>query len=372
MSNRVDPSWRPDESSADIFAEHTWLQGAFLTAIAFGMEFILYVMTCYFLWTRRDPINKRQNTFLMCYISIIFVLSVLTMGSMLEFTQLSFIDGRIIPGGPATFENQMFSLPIDNLGNVVIVLTSWFCDIINVWRCFVIYKPCRVPSWVVNIVPILLYLGSVAFGILLLKQVSAVSGSPWDASGINFIIPYYSMVLALNILVTALIVLRLLFYRHHIVRALGKNFGHQYASLATVIVESATIYSTFSLLFLVPFASNSPVAQLFLQPLSTVQCVSTFLIIFRVAIGKGWSTETYANVMHSSFRASETIGGSTNPRSKKNSSLSSNALASYNREGTGNEAIMLGAVKSPSNWFDGKKDSVDGIEISTFVERSKV
>jgi hypothetical protein len=42
-----------------------------------------------------------------------------------------------------------------------------------------------------------------------------------------------------------------------------------------MIVESASIYSTFSLLFLVPFAINTPtslaLSQLFLQALSPVQ-----------------------------------------------------------------------------------------------------
>src|SRR2546421_9385621 len=93
----------------------------------------------------------------------------------------------------------------------------------------------------------------IAFGILFLKQVGTVSQSPWEASGINFTIPYYAMSLALNILITLLIVLRLMVYRHRIVRAMGKAQGSQYTSLAAMIVESAAIYSTFALLFLIPF-----------------------------------------------------------------------------------------------------------------------
>jgi hypothetical protein len=125
-------SYRPVVPPGDIFAEHTWLQGAFLGAIAYGIQFVLYVMTCFFLWKLRNPTNNRQNIAFIVYISIIFALSTLYLVGLLEFTQLSFIDGRNIPGGPKAFEEQMFSLPIDMLANVIMVLNSWFCDIINV------------------------------------------------------------------------------------------------------------------------------------------------------------------------------------------------------------------------------------------------
>jgi hypothetical protein len=49
-----------------------------------------------------------------------------------KFTQESFIDGRDIPGGPSAFETTMFSIPIDMLGNVVMIMSTWFCDVINV------------------------------------------------------------------------------------------------------------------------------------------------------------------------------------------------------------------------------------------------
>ena len=125
-------SYRPDLPPETIFAEHTWLQGAFLGAVAYGIQFVLYVVTCFFLWRLRTPSTKRMNIIFIIYISIIFILSTLYIVGLFQFTQLSFIDGRNIPGGPQAFESMMFSLPIDMLANVIMVLNSWFCDIINV------------------------------------------------------------------------------------------------------------------------------------------------------------------------------------------------------------------------------------------------
>jgi hypothetical protein len=93
----------------------------------------------------------------------------------------------------------------------------------------------------------------------------------YDALTVNWTIPYFSLSLALNILVTIAIVARLLLYRHRITRALGPAHGSQYAGIATMIIESAAIYSSFSLLFLIPFALNNPISAIFLQALGNVQ-----------------------------------------------------------------------------------------------------
>ncbi|KAF7297455.1 hypothetical protein MIND_00979200 [Mycena indigotica] len=322
-------SYRPDESAVEIFSEHTWLQGAFLAAIAYGIEAVLFFMSARLLWVARskDEGTERRNLILIGYISTIYVLGTLYMAGLFQFTQLSFIDNRNIPGGPNQYENIMFSLPIDMLANVIMVLLTWMCDIINVWRCGVIYRGSRIPWYLVVALPACMYLASIALGMLFLKQVGTVSASPWDTSGINWTVPYYSMSLALNVLVTLLIVARLLLCRAQVNRAMGATHGSQYTSLAAMIVESAAIYSTFALLFLVPFVINTPtsiaVSQLFLQGLSPIQVVSTLLIIFRVASGRAWSaktTQTLTGGQRGTGDATHTIGGHT-INSKANSSL---------------------------------------------------
>ncbi|KAJ7739989.1 hypothetical protein DFH07DRAFT_839566 [Mycena maculata] len=310
MSNAT---YRPDESNAAIFSEHTWLQGAFLAAVAYGMETILYAMSVHLLWTGRKEKNKKRNFGLIVYITIIFILGTLYMAGLLQFTQQSFIDDRNIEGGPNTYEDIEFSIPIDMLANVIMVMLTWMCDIVNVWRCSIIYRGAKVPLYVVLTIPSMMYMASIALGTLFLKQVGTVSASPWDTPGVNWTIPYYTMSLSLNILVTILIVIRLLVCRAQITRAMGKTHGAQYTSLAAMIIESAAIYSSFSLLFLVPFALNTTtsaaLSQLWLQALSPVQVVSTLLIIFRVAQGKSWNQNTIATITEPSA-ASNTVGGS--------------------------------------------------------------
>jgi len=363
VGDHFDPSFRPDLPPDVILNEHAWLQGAFLGAVAYGILVPLYAVTFSILWKQRNQANRTQNLIFIGYTSIIFIMSTLCTGGMLQFAQESFIDGRNIEGGPSAFENVMFSLPVDMLVNAMMLMTSWFCDIINVWRCYVVYKGCRVNSWLVNLVPILMYIASIPLGILLLKQVGTPAQSVFVTSGINYTIPYYALSLSLNIFVTLLIVLRLVVYRWRIVKAMGPGHGSQYTSLAAMIVESAFLYSAFALLFLVPFALNSPITPIFMQGISLVQAVSTMLIIFRVATGKGWSHEAYQSAMTATIHRTP-LGGSTVRGAGSTTAFSSNS---------GGRPIMLGKIPSSSDDFHThSKDSTNGVAMQVLVEKSAV
>ncbi|KAF5347233.1 hypothetical protein D9756_009929 [Leucocoprinus leucothites] len=296
MVDRIPASYRPDEPPFMILGERTWLQGAFLAAAAYGIEFILFVMTFYFLLKR--PLareQQRQNRVFIAYISIVFILSTLYIAALLRFTQLAFIDGRNIPYGPFVFENTMFTLPSAQLMSFAVVIKSWVCDVVNLWRSFVIYKGCRAPSWLVNLVPMILYLGSVVVGILYLYHFATGILPGNENDDIDLTLPYFSVSLGLNILVTLLLVFRLLLYRRRVIRVMGQEHGSQYASLAAVIVESAAIHSSVALLLISTSVSRNAwlITPIFVQLLSPMQGISTFLIFFRVAKGKGWTSDTH-------------------------------------------------------------------------------
>ncbi|KAJ7495956.1 hypothetical protein B0H11DRAFT_878155 [Mycena galericulata] len=340
----ITSSYRPDETPADVFSEHTWLQGAFLSCVAYGMQAILFILCLHLLWTPRARKISRWSAGVSIYITVMFLLGTLYMAALLEFTQQSFIDARNIPGGPNAYEDIMYSIPIDMLANVTMVVLTWMCDVINIWRCFVIHQASGVSGIAAISLPMLMSLSSLVLGCLWLKQVGTVSASPWDTSGVNYTTPYFATSLALNILVTILIVVRLMLYRHRINQAMGTNHGAQYTSLAAMIIESAAIYSIFSLLFLIPFVIGHPLSQLFIQALSPVQIMSAFLIIFRIAQGEGWSHKT---AMTAEGFATQSIGG-TGPT---NIQIRTTTITTDDRtrpSSSSQESIILQVLKRPS------------------------
>ncbi|KAH7908984.1 hypothetical protein BJ138DRAFT_1090304 [Hygrophoropsis aurantiaca] len=285
-------SYSPDETAAQIFAEQTWLQGALLSGVGYGVVLALFWLCFRTLWKRikvKDA-NHRRNVFFLLYSCVMFMLGSLFMGSNSDFTQLAYINQRNFPGGPAAFEEQMFSIGPDEIANVSFVLANWLADSLMVWRCILIYRDCGTSPWIVVAFPGLMLVASFALGVLFLLQISSPASSPYQVAGtsVNYTFPYFSLSLAINIIVTIMIVIRLLLFRRHIIRVLGPGHITDHTSIAAMIVESASLYSIFSLLFLIPFAANNPVSNVFLQALGEAQFIAPLLIIYREARGRGW------------------------------------------------------------------------------------
>ncbi|KZT03126.1 uncharacterized protein LAESUDRAFT_762120 [Laetiporus sulphureus 93-53] len=175
-----------------------------------------------------------------------FILGSTFMGACMEMTQLSFIQYRNFPGGPSEYENVEFSIPVDEAGNVAFILTNWCADALIVWRCAVIYRGGRVSPWVTASLPCAMYLAELV---------------------------------------------------------LGPGHASHYTGVAAMIVESAALYSAFTLLFIIPFGMGNPIANTFLQALSEVQIIAPFLIIYRVTQGKGWSATTSRMILTEHSRA---------------------------------------------------------------------
>lgn len=88
---------------------------------------------------------------------------------------------------------------------------------------------------------------------------------------IKYTATYLSLTLFLNIVVTSMIVFRLLQHRRKARKSLGSCHGTLYTSVATMVVESAALYSVFLLVFLIFFAIDHPLQFLFLQILGEIQ-----------------------------------------------------------------------------------------------------
>ncbi|KAG2159086.1 uncharacterized protein EDB93DRAFT_1117966 [Suillus bovinus] len=291
-------SWTPDESPQTILAEVGWLQSTVVSAVAYGIDVALYFMCFHLLFKQIiTRTNYKQPLFLLIYITVSFILGTLFIASLADFTQLAFIEDRNYPGGPSAFENHMFSMPIDNLGNVTGILIMLLTDALVVWRCMIVYTGCRFPLWIIMIFPWLMFAACIVMALMWLVQVTTTIASFWNS--INFTIPILVLSLALNIIITIAVALRLLTFRYCVSKALGSNHGTRYISVAAMIIESAAIYSTFSVGFLTLFALNNPIYETFIEALPQVQMIAMLLIIFRVAQGKAWSKDSVNSSMTS-------------------------------------------------------------------------
>jgi hypothetical protein len=100
-------------------------------------------------------------------------------------------------------------------------------------------------------------------GTLLLTQIGTPDNSLWARKSVNFALPYWSLSIALNFLVTILIVARLIYIRRQITQAIGQQHTRQYTSVVAMLIESAAMTTVCSLLFLIPYARGSAISSVF-------------------------------------------------------------------------------------------------------------
>ena len=124
-----------------------------------------------------------------------------------------------------------------------------------------------------------IYLTGTVIGILLAYEISRPM-SHWDLGDIiNFGIAYYPISLALNLLLTLMIVIRLALHSREFRKALGAPDTARglYTTVIATLVESATPYTVSFLLYIGPWLAGTSASDIFsiLLPEAQVRVSST-------------------------------------------------------------------------------------------------
>ena len=100
---------------------------------------------------------------------------------------------------------------------------------------------------------------------------SQPASSLWAANTVKFGLPYFSLTMTLNMLVTTIIITRLLLARRKIRSIMGDTHGHEYTSVAAMLVESALPTALVSLVLIALYAQGNTAMTLFFPLLPQVQ-----------------------------------------------------------------------------------------------------
>jgi Zn-dependent protease len=94
---------------------------------------------------------------------------------------------------------------------------------------------------------------------------------------VTFGTAYTATSVGLNVLATIMITIRLVLHRQLILNTLPPEHATHYVSVATIVIESAALYSIFALGFMVSYAIKNPLSQIFMALASVCQvCVSLY------------------------------------------------------------------------------------------------
>ncbi|KAI0264602.1 hypothetical protein BC834DRAFT_244098 [Gloeopeniophorella convolvens] len=137
--------------------------------------------------------------------------------------------------------------------------------------------------WIVP--PVLLYTASLVTGSLALHQLATPGNTLKTDSLAQWFIVYRTISLSSSLILTSLIAGRLLHY-HRRGRLLYSNPKSPLFSVAAILIESASLETVASLVYIITVGIRSSLQNVFLPVLGQIQIIAPMLIIYRVARGR--------------------------------------------------------------------------------------
>lgn len=295
------------------FAEKASFAGAALGAIFYGIVIVMFFQSTGALL---DPANRKRGGLvwgLVAHTVAMFSFVTIYTATNLDMLSISFIDNREFPGivdagippGPVGYQLYIIPGALNMVTNSMILLNTWLADGLLLYRCYII---CSRSSLVIAF-PFLMYLATVGMGIWFMYQTAHPTSIYSHAVGANIGVPYFSISISLNILLTILVIVRLVMRRGNIRNAMGG--GGLYNAIVTILTESSALYAVSSILFIAPWGASSWVAVIFLPILVQVQVISPFLITLRVANQTALTSATIASGNSGSTQFSAQWGSTT-------------------------------------------------------------
>ncbi|KAJ7065984.1 hypothetical protein B0H15DRAFT_758583, partial [Mycena belliarum] len=281
---------RPGLPEGILSLERATIVGDALSQMVFGIAICVFFQAIYLLITDPPRRKETRNIPLIIYTLVLFALGTIFVGMDLNNLKLMFVDNRNAPGGPTAYALAQYGKPLSIVPNACAFISDWLAAGLLLYRCIIIFHM----NFALIALPVLMYLGAIALSIIVLFQASRPNAHLWTSKTVDFGVPYYALSAALNVLLTAMITVRLLIYRRSLRKALGDEQADSvpYASIAGMLIESSALYAVVSILFLVPYGLKSDVSNIFIPILVEVQLLAPLLIILRVAKRRGWEKST--------------------------------------------------------------------------------
>ncbi|KAJ7072836.1 hypothetical protein C8F01DRAFT_262458 [Mycena amicta] len=300
----MSPYYGPNEDSATIEYERNFVAGDVVAGTGYGAQLVLYISCAVFLWKRRR--HGRQPMILLAYMTLMLLIESLFIAVQARTVQMVYIDNRNFPTGPWQFFLSSQTAAVNVIFLATLFLLTFLSDLLVLWRCWVIWQASgqTLVAWAVTLFPGVLIFGSFILGTLWTFYSTRPASSFYSTLPMHIGTAYYAVSLGANIILTLLIIGRLVVYRRTLLETLPAELATHYISLATVIVESAALYSVFAVLFLITYALNNPTNQVWLGVASACQQIANLLIIYRLAEGSAWQKDTLTAPIH--FK---TVGG---------------------------------------------------------------
>ncbi|KAJ6577325.1 hypothetical protein B0H19DRAFT_553347 [Mycena capillaripes] len=301
--------------------ERSWYIGNAFFAILYGLQISMYFQSVYYL--KAGEGSRRSKMLYIAFSSALMALITIALAANLYYGQAMWIEHRDVDGGPAAFFGNNIAIWYNTFGTAADVTANVLGDGLMLYRCHVFWGHSRLAM----VLPVLVYLGSVAMGITTTIQSGLPGGDFFDGTTVNFGIPWLVLTIVFNILVTAMIAVRLLSVHSRVNKIVGKEMTKRYTGLLAVLVESALPFTLLGIVYLATYIKEIPESLWFADVWGCFVVLSPQAIILRVAMGGAWTKETF-NRLESGMEMS-VIGNNENSNNELERDIKSQSSTSH-------------------------------------------
>lgn len=266
------------EDPQDLWYEQSNYVATHIAAMGYGLHVAVFFIAAYHV-LRKPQSSVRSRVFWLTFLLTLLATGTINIACSIKFNQSAWIDERNYPGGAIQFLLEQQSQPILTLGNTASILASFLADGILLYRVMVLWHY----TWYIILLPALFYIVCVILSILTVIQIAA----PDFADIVNLSFPVWLVLMIINIVLSAMITVRILSMRRTVKSGLGDEYAKPYATVAAVVVEAALPFTILSIILLVLFGDHDTAQNLFVPLLVQVECIAPGLIILRVIRGRG-------------------------------------------------------------------------------------
>ncbi|KAF8264498.1 hypothetical protein EI94DRAFT_1772636 [Lactarius quietus] len=275
----------------DLQLERSLYIGNFFRAILYGIELFTFFAAAYCVLGRSSNYRKGR-IFYIVYGGVLLTLVTIAVVTDALWGQYMWIDRRNYPGGPLGFfaasENAWYNV----FGSAADATANILGDGLLVYRCYMIWGS----RWYIVALPTLIYLASSVLVIITIVESALPNSFLLNGKPANFGVPWVSLSVSLNVLVTTLICWRLLRMRSLTRELLAPELSRTYTSIAAMLIESAAPFTVLGIGLVVTEAQGGPLAIAFSYVWGMFCSLSPQMIILRVAMGHGLLKESVEEI----------------------------------------------------------------------------
>jgi hypothetical protein len=270
------------------------LIGVFVESLAYGVYLMVFNQCMSVLRKRYSrPSDYLVGTAVSLFILITAHLVIDILRNMQAFTA-----DEAVPNYPTKYYGT-FDTWQNILKSTLYVAVTLVSDAFILYRSFILWGR----NYLIATFPFLLFIADIAIGVFWVYTLSlVVPGEDVFADALSIRVKiFYSITLAMNIICTSLIALKI--FKIQKVVASFKNVNNdQVSRLLPIIVESGSVYSALLVIMIGTYTSNSPAMFIILNSMSPIIGIVFSSVIVRVGLGLSHGDSHRANGTLSSSR----------------------------------------------------------------------